>query len=210
MKGFGKYKTVEGFRSPHRLTYEEYVGPIGKATPIVQTCGDKLCVLPEHLEVKSVHVADWTDRFWSNVQKTDYCWLWTGYRDDKDYGRLTVKNVPKLAHRLSYSLLVGEIPPGAGLDHKCHVHACVNPDHLRPTTQKQNVENQFGAHKNSKSGVLGVSWSKSTGKWLARVSHNGKAHDFGYHETIESAAKAVRAGRNQLFTHNDKDRQTPA
>lgn len=205
-KGFGRYKTSEGFKTPHRLTYEEYVGPIGKATPIVQTCGNQLCVRPEHLEIKSVHVADWTDRFWEKVDKTDDHWLWNSFKDDKGYGRFNIKGTPRLAHRLSYSLLVGEIPDGLGLDHRCNTPACVRPEHLRPATQKQNVENQARPPAHNKSGVIGVSWSKVTGKWLARTYHHGKAHDFGYHVTIEAAAEAVQEGRNKLFTHNDRDR----
>jgi len=46
----------------------------------------------------------------------------------------------KLAHRLSYSLAVGEIPKGLDMMHLCHNRICINPDHLRPGTRKENVD----------------------------------------------------------------------
>lgn len=48
------------------------------------------------------------------------------------------------AHRAAYIVLVGEIDPRAVLDHLCRNRACVNPDHLVPTTVRQNVIAGFG------------------------------------------------------------------
>lgn len=43
------------------------------------------------------------------------------------------------AHRWFYEFYVGPIPEGAHLDHLCRNTLCVNPDHLEPVTQKENV-----------------------------------------------------------------------
>jgi hypothetical protein len=43
------------------------------------------------------------------------------------------------AHRFVYQQLVGPIPAGMQLDHLCRVRTCVNPDHLRIVTPRQNV-----------------------------------------------------------------------
>ena len=203
MVGFGKFMTDEGYRSPHRLVYIAYIGPLGKADPVTQTCENKLCVNPEHLVLKVDYVGSWEDRFWEKVQKTDECWIWTGYLDDKGYGRFNIKNVPKLAHRLSYELIIGY--EKNRLDHRCHIKNCVNPEHLRPVTNKENGENKKGPPANNKSGYLGVSWSASAGKWLARVQHNGKCYD-SYHEDVHDAGETARQRRIELFTHNDLDR----
>ena len=100
----------------------------------------------------------------------------------------------------------GPIPEGLVIDHLCHNHACVNPDHLRAVTHKQNGEHRNGP-AGAISGVLGVHWHKRIGKWQASVRHNGKLYHAGYFESIEEAGQAAAAKRNELYTHNDMDRR---
>lgn len=87
-------------------------------------------------------------QFWEKVNKTDSCWLWTGgvgrgygifYRGADRGGSFTV------AHRYAYEALVGPIPAGLTLDHLCRVRGCVNPAHLEPVTQAENVRRGWKA-----------------------------------------------------------------
>ena len=71
------------------------------------------------------------ERFWSQVNKTDTCWLWTGYINPGGYGIAKSMGRRVKAHRMSYELLVGEIPTGLVLDHLCRNRSCVNPTHLK-------------------------------------------------------------------------------
>lgn len=78
-----------------------------------------------------------------NVEGDDGCWIFTGHKDKKGYGRIGVQQSPgkwknRRAHRVSYELLVGPIPAGLQLDHLCRVPSCVNPDHLEPVTNREN------------------------------------------------------------------------
>lgn len=145
-------------------------------------------------------------RFWMKVNRGDGCWLWTACTNKDGYGLFSLKLKSRLAHRVAYTLLRGPIPEGLGLDHRCHAHACVNPGHLRPATDKQNKENPSGPTKLSTSGVLGVCWHKGAGKWMAQVHHAGVNNYVGLFADLHDADVAVTRKRNELFTFNDADR----
>ena len=69
-------------------------------------------------------------RFWTKVQKSDGCWIWTGAKNTQGYGNFKFDGHVGKAHRYSYQLHRGAIPEGSTLDHLCRVRACVNPNHL--------------------------------------------------------------------------------
>lgn len=148
------------------------------------------------------------ERFWEKVTKTDDCWEWTAYRDICGYGRFRVDGTTRPAHRIAYELTSGPIERGILIDHICHNPPCVKPEHLRPVTQKQNLEHQVSAMRTSKTGVRGVSYYRSRGTYVGSVRHFKKLHHVGYFPTIAEAEAAVIAKRNELFTHNDADRKT--
>lgn len=68
------------------------------------------------------------------------CWLWLGHVNAAGYGGFESRIVNEtLAHRASYALLVGPIPQGLALLHSCDQPSCVNPAHLRPGPQAENM-----------------------------------------------------------------------
>lgn len=146
-----------------------------------------------------------TARFWAKVRVTQACWLWTGAKKANGYGNVKIAGKNLHPHRVSWDLLVGDIPNGMVLDHICHVRLCVNPDHLRVVTQKQNLENRRGLSHCNKSGARGV-FRLGPNRWRASVGHNNAIIQLGVYATLEEASKVARAARNRLFTHNDLDR----
>lgn len=145
-------------------------------------------------------------KFWAKVDKSGECWTYTGRLNAKGYAHVDYNGGKIMAHRLAYQLEVGPIPAGRYIDHICHNRACVNPAHLRPVTTKQNNENHSGAYSNNRLGVRGVRKRPDSERWEARMNHNGKSHYLGLFPTVEEANAAVTAKRNELFTHNDRDR----
>lgn len=103
--------------------------------------------------------------------------------------------------------VVGAIPADREIDHICHNRKCVNPEHLRLVTRKQNQEHRINPNSNSRSGVRGVHWHKAQQRWTATVGHHRQRLFVGYYDTIEEAEAAVIAKRNELFSHNDMDRE---
>ena len=67
------------------------------------------------------------------------CWIWQNYLDSGKYGVLCIAKSMVRAHRASYEAYVGPIPEGLQTDHLCRVTSCVNPEHLEPVTQQENL-----------------------------------------------------------------------
>lgn len=78
-------------------------------------------------------------RFWTKVQKSNGCWLWTGTKT-KGYGMiLGPGRLPLQAHRVAWTLIFGHIPDGLSVLHHCDVPLCVKPTHLWLGTQADNL-----------------------------------------------------------------------
>lgn len=133
------------------------------------------------------------------------CIEWTGSTTRNGYGRFHRDGGIKLVHRYVYERENGPIPEGMYVDHICHNPSCSNIKHLRLATPGQNLQNHQGATVISKTGVRGVYPAKG-GRFYAQVTHKYKTYTVGSFGTIEDAEIAVIAKRNELHTHNNRDR----
>lgn len=87
---------------------------------------------------------DLPERFIRKIVVEDGCWVWTGARNPKGYGSVSAgKNASALAHRVTYTMAHGSIPDGLQLDHTCLNTSCVNPAHLEPVTNAENMRRRF-------------------------------------------------------------------
>lgn len=76
------------------------------------------------------------ERFWSKVDRSGECWLWTAYTFD-GYGRFRLNGESIRAHHY----VMGRPPtPGWEVDHTCRNRACVRPSHLEWVPKKINIE----------------------------------------------------------------------
>lgn len=74
------------------------------------------------------------------------CWEWNGNKNKDGYGLFWVNTLNRpchLAHRIAWKLWKGE-PTGCVLHAPsiCHNRLCVNPDHLRIGTHKDNAKDK--------------------------------------------------------------------
>jgi hypothetical protein len=83
--------------------------------------------------------ASLADRFFARVDRSvDACWLWTGARTTKGYGKIKQAGRRIHAHRVAWELTNGPIPEGLQVSHRCRERLCVNPAHLYLATAEQN------------------------------------------------------------------------
>lgn len=135
------------------------------------------------------------ESFWKKVRKGTpvQCWEWQGLRSSKGYGHVYAgATYLGVAHRCSYELVVGAIPEGATIDHLCRNRACVNPAHLEPVSQRENV-------------LRGIGHSAQN----ARKTHCHDGHELaGDNLYLRNGRRHCRACRSESWRKALADRKT--
>jgi hypothetical protein len=115
------------------------------------------------------------------------CWLWTGREKSHGYGRITIRGRTAAAHRVFYELIKGPIPRGMVLDHTCRVTCCVNPAHLEPVTQRENI-------KRGRAGAVNAARQRAK-------THCPRGHEYAGDNLYirgQNAARGCRTCRTEL------------
>jgi hypothetical protein len=80
------------------------------------------------------------DRLEDKMLVGDGCWEWMACKDKDGYGIVAENGYHmRRAARVVYELWRSPIPEGLQIDHLCRNRGCVNPWHLEPVTQRENM-----------------------------------------------------------------------
>lgn len=77
------------------------------------------------------------------VSKFTDCHIWIGGRFRSGYGDFRSYKKERRAHRAAWDLLLGDIPEGLQVLHKCDNRLCVNPDHLYLGSNYDNMQDKI-------------------------------------------------------------------
>jgi hypothetical protein len=84
-------------------------------------------------------------RVWPKIDATGDCWDWAGGHNPKGYARLAIEGpAGRMVHRNVWHVLVGPIPDGLTIDHRCRNRGCQNPDHMEVVPNGVNVLRGYG------------------------------------------------------------------
>jgi hypothetical protein len=122
----------------------------------------------------------------------------------RGYKRGMVLGVAFHAHRICWAIHYGKFPSD-GIDHISGEKADNRISNLRDVGQTENTKNKSIPKQNS-SGIIGVSWSKKYGKWIAQIGHEGRKLHLRRHERKEDAVKARKEAERRLGFHPNHGR----
>lgn len=89
--------------------------------------------LVEGIELTPLEVRALWRRMRRKFHQQGECWIWTGRRNEKDYGQVRVKNRVCKVHRVTFGIFVGPLDDDDG-HHVCATRPCGNPAHVQPAS----------------------------------------------------------------------------
>ncbi|ARK86072.1 hypothetical protein BOC42_00460 [Burkholderia pseudomallei] len=143
-------------------------------------------------------------RFMKYVEIGETCWLWTGAKLPRGYGRFYFDGKPRYAHRVSVVLHGGAVADDALVMHSCDNPSCVNPDHLSVGTQTENMRDaaskgrtvnsqDWGGEKNPKAKLTSSQRAELIARAMTGECNRALATNYGI--TITRVQQIVRQSK---------------
>jgi len=122
--------------------------------------------------------------------------VWTKFLNPDGYGALVASGRAYKVHRYAYELLMGSIPAGLLVCHRCDNPRCVNPDHLFLGTDSDNAADKVAKGRAPRGEQ--IPHAKLTEAAVIQIRSSGQpasvlAERFG---VTENHVRIVRHGRS--------------
>jgi hypothetical protein len=129
--------------------------------------------------------------------------LGAGCRMKIGYISITIFGRQEYAHRLAWLHVYGRLPRSMSIDHINGDPSDNRIENLRLGTHGQNMQNLRSARSDNRStGVLGVCFDRSRGKYLATIHKNGRQYNLGRFATVDEASAAYVSAKRRLHEFN--------
>ena len=122
-------------------------------------------------------------------------WSIAGSIDGQGYVQIKIGGKVKMAHRLAWLYVHGELPPQ--VDHRNMNRSDNRINNLRSADNSCNSMNKR-MQSNNTTGFKGVTYHKGTKKFHAKIQANGLRKSLGYYETAEQAHQAYIIASGEL------------
>lgn len=113
------------------------------------------------------------------------------------YWSIKVDQQKYMAHVLAWVYITGEWPQGE-IDHGDENKRNNAISNLSDVTRAQNQQNQSKSHRDNRTGYRGVTMHARSVKYHARIQKDGREKSLGYFATIEEAAAAYKAAKEEI------------
>lgn len=131
------------FHHPHHFGWADHV----RRTHSHVSCEEILAALSQ----TKPNRVPLSERFWQQVEKTETCWLWKGWTRS-GYGYIGIggdRGARIGVHRLSFIMHHGAHDESLLMLHSCDVRRCVNPEHIRPGTVRDNTQDMISRNRSN-------------------------------------------------------------
>lgn len=113
------------------------------------------------------------------------------------YLRISLFGKSYLQHHIVWLLVYGELPV-LDIDHINGIKTDNRIHNLRQVSRSVHLQNLRQPKRNGKSGFLGVSLFKRTGKYTAEITVNYKKKNLGYFDSAEQASEAYLSEKRKV------------
>lgn len=137
---------------------------------------------------KLEHVKEFPNSWYANWEKNTQSFYVRGWLP-----KFNGKQIPVRLHRW-----VTDSTDGMMVDHINHDGLINTDSNLRIVTNAENTQNKQSANRNSKSGILGVSWNKH-GKWVSQLMVDNKKIYLGCFDDVHEAENIIIEARKKYM-----------
>ena len=131
------------------------------------------------------------------------CLIWTGYVQSGGYGQVEHEGRRWLVHRLAWRNEYGEIPPGMLVLHHCDTPRCIELQHLRLGTARENMADCIARGRYAKKHRPHTRVRKLTDEQIVEIrASTEKPKDLAKRLGISWVhVYAIKAGRRKALVH---------